>query len=349
MPDLEELRKNIRSLDSELITILKERLETAKSIGRIKAEKGLPVKNYDVEKNVLEKTERNAKHAGISPQLAKTIMQEIIEESVALQEKDRRGKADKPLSALLVGGEGHMGRWLADFLESQGNVVETVDKHGDPTYTSLPSQSYDIVFICTPLETVHEVLITVAETYPTSIICDIASLKSHFKDTIKELRDDVKLTSVHPLFGPSVKTLSDRTVLLCSLGNKEADAKIQEIFGSTAVSLTTVAFEEHDAYMAYTLTLPHALNLVFADILKNSEVPLQKQRLFGTTTFEKQLSTSEDVVSENPQLYREIQAENPHRSSIYTKLRNSVRRLESIIKKKKEFEEYMKEMKKYYA
>ncbi|HHD82809.1 MAG TPA: chorismate mutase, partial [Bacteroidetes bacterium] len=53
MNNLESLRKMIAEIDNNLIKLIKKRFEIANEIGRIKRSKGLPLKNWEVEKNII--------------------------------------------------------------------------------------------------------------------------------------------------------------------------------------------------------------------------------------------------------------------------------------------------------
>ena len=50
---LERLRRRIRNLDAALLGLVAERMELAREVGRAKRERGVPLRDYEVEKRVL--------------------------------------------------------------------------------------------------------------------------------------------------------------------------------------------------------------------------------------------------------------------------------------------------------
>lgn len=85
--DLDGWRKEIRAIDRELITITARRMELALKIGRFKAENQLPVKDFRVEKEVIERTRLLAEGLGLAPDFAEALMTLIMGHSVKEQSK----------------------------------------------------------------------------------------------------------------------------------------------------------------------------------------------------------------------------------------------------------------------
>ena len=84
---IEELRSRIDRIDSEMIRLYTERMETARQIGRYKKERGLPVADPGREQEVLD---RAAEAAGEEyADGARALMGLLITRSRAAQERDR--------------------------------------------------------------------------------------------------------------------------------------------------------------------------------------------------------------------------------------------------------------------
>jgi chorismate mutase len=73
-----ELRKKIDSVDEKIILLLKERMELCKSIGSIKENKGLTVRDYQREGEVYLHVMAKALEFGLSPQKIEDIFKKII-------------------------------------------------------------------------------------------------------------------------------------------------------------------------------------------------------------------------------------------------------------------------------
>ena len=70
--------------------------------------------------------------------------------------------------------------------------------------------------------------------------------------------------------------------------------------------------EDHDRLIAFVLGLSHALNIAFFTALAESGETLPRLAELSSTTFDEQLAVAAKVAGENPQLYFEIQHDNPH-------------------------------------
>lgn len=81
---IEDYRKEIDSLDKEIVESLEKRMNLAEAIGRLKKEKALEILDSSREEEVLEGIKQKA-----SPELAKHILKiygTILEESKARQQ-----------------------------------------------------------------------------------------------------------------------------------------------------------------------------------------------------------------------------------------------------------------------
>ena len=132
MSRLEQLRERIRKLDEDILGLIAERMETAKAIGQEKKEDGIPLRDWNVERQVLDRARRQAQAFDLSPQVVRSVMQTLITAARAEQERTSystyRGTAER---ILIIGGRGKMGRWFADFFGNQGHDVRVYDTAAD--------------------------------------------------------------------------------------------------------------------------------------------------------------------------------------------------------------------------
>jgi chorismate mutase/prephenate dehydrogenase len=87
---LETLRIEIDACDAELMKILKKRFSVAHKIGKIKAKKGLPVRDVKREKLVIEDRVKRGEKYGLSPKLIKALWSSIFKEAYAHQQNNER-------------------------------------------------------------------------------------------------------------------------------------------------------------------------------------------------------------------------------------------------------------------
>ncbi|MCX7994270.1 MAG: prephenate dehydrogenase/arogenate dehydrogenase family protein [candidate division WOR-3 bacterium] len=340
MDRLNDLRKNIKKIDCEILDLIKKRIELSKEIGRLKKKAGIPLRDWSVEKDVIGNAINHAGRRGLDVNFTRMLITRIIEHSRFQQERlHYSAYGGKKEDILIIGGLGAMGKWFAYFFQNQGHRVAIQDikpegikgfKYYRDIKSSLDKKS--IVIITTPLQTVPEIIFNLTELNYRGIIADIASVKSHMIKAIKEaIKNKMKITSIHPMFGPACHTLNDKVICICDCGCPEANEKISGFFKDTAVSLINLSFEEHDRIISYILGLSHLINILFIKNLMDSGYSFKELTKVASTTFSAQMETAKSVINENPELYFEIQSLNPYSCRLYHHLRESLDHLIDLI------------------
>lgn len=328
MTRLEELRARIHQLDADLLELVAARMETAKAIGRQKKLEGIPLRDWNVERQVLDHAAEQAAQLGLPQQAVRTLMQSLIATSRDEQERlsysDYRGTAE---NILIIGGAGKMGRWFVDFFGNQGHRVSIHDPQASATDATLPMalEGTSCALLATPLDTIPELIDQIAATGYRGVVFDIASLKSHLKSAIIGAQAaGLSLTSVHPMFGPGTRALSDQIICICDCGDAAANRKVEAFFVDTAATLVRLSLDEHDRIVSYVLGLSHLTNIVFTKVLMSSGLPFERITQVGSTTFHSQMVTTETVIRENPDLYYAIQRLNPFSAELRESFRSAL-------------------------
>lgn len=86
---LKDHRASIDRLDAILVYTLGERFKHTQSVGRLKAEHGLPPSDPDREDRQIARLERLAQDADLDPEFAKAFLQFIIREVIQHHRKHR--------------------------------------------------------------------------------------------------------------------------------------------------------------------------------------------------------------------------------------------------------------------
>ena len=336
MKSLDELRARLDVLDRQLLELVAERQSLSTEIAAVKRATGQSTRDFRREREVLLKARRDAEALGVSPALAESILHSLIRGSLTTQEQARvaaQGKGSGR-SALVIGGRGKMGHWTADFLASQGFRVTIADPAGEIAgYDwiadwSASGLAHDVIVVATPLKVANGVLLALAARQPKGVVFDIGSLKTPLRGGLEALRAaGVRVTSVHPMFGPDTELLSGRHVIFIDLGDPGALAEARELFASTMADLVVMELDEHDRLIAYVLGLSHALNIAFFTALAESGEAAPRLARMSSTTFDAQLDVATRVAAENPELYYEIQSLNAYGEDSLGALRSAVERL----------------------
>ncbi|HWL62921.1 MAG TPA: prephenate dehydrogenase/arogenate dehydrogenase family protein [Steroidobacteraceae bacterium] len=320
---LEQLRQQLDQLDGEIVALVGRRQAIAREVAAAKRATGYPTRDYEREREVIMGARRRAVEHGLSPDVAEKLLRLLIHSSLTTQEQvsvATRG-AGGGRHALVIGGAGQMGGWFVGFLASQGFSVLVADPAGAPEgighvadWRELPDLNvFDYIVVATPLGASGAVLEELAARAPGGVVFDLGSLKSPLRQGLSALQHaGVKVTSLHPMFGPGVDTLCGRHVVFIDLGNSEALAAARALFQPTMAEQVVMELEEHDRLVAYVLGLSHALNIAFFTALAGSGEAAPKLERMSSTTFDAQIEVAGGVADENPELYYDIQALNDY-------------------------------------
>ncbi len=313
--NLDELRNNLSSVDKKLVRLIAERQKIVAEIGKSKLDSGTGTRDYAREKDVLDMGREQAEALGVDPDLAESVLRQLIRTSLESQERDRviaEGRGDGR-RVLVIGGAGKMGRWFVDFFSSQGFATTVADTSVDDAPGQFHNWTdagvdYDVIVVAAPLAVSGRILAQLAVLKPKGLVFDIGSLKSPLIDGLRELQSaGCRVTSLHPMYGPDTRLLSGRHLIFCDVGDADATAAAKELFSATMVEQLDMGLEDHDRLIAYVLGLSHALNIAFFTALSESGEAAPKLAQMSSTTFDSQLLVSAAVAQDNPHLYFEIQ------------------------------------------
>jgi len=330
-PPLDALRARIAAIDERILTLVADRLDLVKGVGEAQREEGLPVRSFATEAEVLARFHRLARERGLDDQLAEHLAHLLIGEAVRAQEEAQATRSERARRVLVVGGAGKMGRWLAHFFAGQGHDVTTLDPAGPlagfaaATDLATATRAADVVLIAAPLAAGAQVLADVLALGPSALVADVFSLKSHVLDVVRSAAArGLRVASLHPLFGPSVRTLGGRVMAVCDCGNAAAADEAAELFTDTALTVTRLPVERHDEAMQYVLGLSHLTAILFFTTLARSGHPFAELARTASTTFLKEARTAAEVARENPYLYFEIQNLNRHSPELFALVQGSL-------------------------
>ncbi len=333
---LKALRDSLDTVDAELIELATRRQQIVSDIGRLKKSHGRQLRDFARERQVLDGVRRAAELKGLDPELAEDLFQRLITASLTRQEKERLRSSARggDQRALVIGGDGRMGRWLTAFLDGQGFDVLVADPalaaDGVSRFARWQDAPADValIVVAAPLRISAEVLEELTRQRTNALVFDVGSLKSPLEPALKAAaRAGLRVCSVHPMFGPDTQLLSEKHVLVMDVGNREAVESARALFADTLAEVIVIDLDEHDRLMAPVLGLSHALSIVFFTALADSGMAAERLAQLSSTTFDEQLAIARKVAGENPDLYFEIQSLNRHGAGVREALLQAVQTL----------------------
>jgi chorismate mutase/prephenate dehydrogenase len=339
--NLDELRIALTELDGQLVELVARRQELSGQVAAVKRATGRATRDFGREREVILRGRNTASRLGVSPDLAESLLRQLIQSSLTTQEQARvaaqaHGTGKR---ALVIGGRGKMGGWFAEFLASQGFRVAIADPTGGlPGFDAVAdwendALDFDLIVLATPLSATARLLEFLAKRKPRGLIFDLGSLKTPLRAGLEALvKAGCRVTSLHPMFGPDTELLSGRHVIFIDLGNADALREAQELFAPTMAEQVVMGLDEHDRLIAFVLGLSHALNIAFFTALADSGEAAPRLAKMSSTTFDSQLEVASRVAAESPDLYFEIQSLNEYGGESLLALQQAVERLVEAVK-----------------
>ncbi len=254
----------------------------------------------------------------------------------------------------IIGGSGGMGKVFGRFFKRHGFQV-TLHARDEVRLKSVSHDlavkynldltkcvpNADIVLVSIPMHSTVEIIRKVAPLMKkNALIFDISSLKQEVCSALSEVKDTfpVNTLSLHPMFGPGIKNMKNYTLIVLKIGGTEHYNKIVDellqIFKSDDFIITETAPETHDLRIALTLGVPHMINIVFLNLLKRTNVPLNELMNFTGTTFLLQKVFAESIIQREMEMFGEIQIDNFEFHKVLDLFEELIKEYKAVIKNK---------------
>ena len=273
----------------------------------------------------------DAEKLGIDEELTRAVAEALIGGAVRTQERAAELSLEGR-TALVVGGGGRMGAWTSRFMSNRGATVRVWDPRKSlEGYASVDSleagiAGADYIVVASPLGLAKDDLEDVISIGPEGTLFDLCSIKSHIADTLRRgARNGLRVSSVHPMFGPSAVTPRVKNILVCGCGSQEADADCTRLFEEAGAAVSAVGLDAHDRLIAYILGASHASSLAFGKVVAGSGIPVSELRRCAGPSFDRHARLALGVSGESRRVYHDIQRLNPHTEDLMGSLAEAVR------------------------
>lgn len=324
MDNLEDLRSGMRRVDDGIMELIGERLKMSEKMGIIKASNNENIHDAEVERAVLERFRAMGDMIGMNQEAAEDICKILIEQSMVMQAVGPKVKPVKKKIAI-VGGHGQMGRMMQRLLGRLGHEIIVIDPTIKNGMKIEDASDVDVAIISVPISSVSGTLEALDRVCRgDALIFDISSLKSPFSHILKDMASVRNVCSIHPMFGPSARTMHGRNLIICDCGSQQAVDMAIELLSEQGADIKVIPVDDHDRYMSYVLGLSHIVNIAFFTVLERSGIPFKELCSVSSTTFDKMIDTNMSVALEDPRLYYEIQHLNVSRNRMLSELGSAI-------------------------
>jgi len=237
------------------------------------------------------------------------------------------------MKAGIIGGTGRMGRLFVRVFERAGYEVMVSGRKTTVTSADIARQC-DLVIVSVPIHDTVKVIGEIAPLLrPGQLLCDFTSLKVEPVKAMLESKADV--IGLHPMFGPTVRSISRQTIILCpARAGKERVAALVALFEAQGAVCTIATPEEHDRIVAVVQGLTHFVTLCMADTVRRLGVDIRTTQAFTSPVYQIELSLMGRLLSQDPALYADILEGNPFVPEVLAACRNSAAELSAIIEAK---------------
>jgi len=207
------------------------------------------------------------------------------------------------LSKVGIFGLGLIGGSLAQLIHNLLPSTELWGLDSDPTTVRLAKESMlfekvsndlqtwpknlDLVFICTPLSSLHEHLLTLSAYLEGPVIlCDVGSLKSQIS-TFTPLKPTQFFIPGHPMGGrestgfvsSSASVLENAPFILCPKDSNSPGLKpLSDFLNALGFRITVLTPSVHDQLVGFVSHFPYLMACLTLYALKNSGVPSELLR-----------------------------------------------------------------------
>ena len=234
-------------------------------------------------------------------------------------------------TAGIIGGTGRMGRLFVPVFERAGYDVLVSGRSTGLTARELAERS-DLVIVSVPIRDTVRVIGEIAPLLKKEqLLCDFTSLKVRPVEAM--LRSKAHVIGLHPMFGPTVKSLRQQTIIVCPARTDETHLHdLLAIFRAEGAECTITTPEEHDRMMAVVQGLTHYMTLCMADTVRRLGIDLKKTADFTSPVYQIEISVMGRLLSQDAGLYADILRMNPYVPGVLEACTASANELAAIVR-----------------
>ena len=140
----------------------------------------------------------------------------------------------------IIGGTGQMGQWFKRFFQDNGCEVLIAGRSTELTHEECAKQS-DVVIVSVPIDSTIEIIKKIGPLVrKDALLMDLTSVKEEPIKAMKKF-SKAEVVGAHPVFGPSVSTIKDQTVVLCKGRGKKWFKWLESILDKNGAKLKVLS------------------------------------------------------------------------------------------------------------
>ncbi len=211
----------------------------------------------------------------------------------------------------IIGGKGLMGKWLFDFFQNSGFIVNISDINTKLSNIDIIQQC-KVIILSTPVNEAIKIIEEIGKLLkPDQLLLDVCSQKEDILHAMLKY-SNAEVVGTHPMFGPSITTLKNQNIVLCRGRGETGFLWIKNFFIKEGAKVTCLKAIEHDKYMAIVQSLTHFLSICFAKTLNKMNIHPKDIFNFSTPVFRINSDIVGRLFAQDPELYATLIGSNKY-------------------------------------
>ncbi|GGF71478.1 bifunctional chorismate mutase/prephenate dehydrogenase [Alteromonas lipolytica] len=306
---LDELRRGIDELDSQLIELLAKRAALTSKVGDVKAKTGMPIYVPEREAELLEKRKNQAAECGVSESLVEDLLRRIMRESYHIQNNRYRCINPGIKRVVIIGGAGALGKVFVGLFERSGYKVDVLEKD-DWHRADEAFKEASLVLVSVPINLTVDVIEKLSTLPSDCILADITSIKDKPLEAMMKVHPG-PVVGLHPMFGPDAPGMIKQVVVICHGRQPQAYEWLLAQMQTWGATLFEVTAEEHDKAMAFIQVMRHFNTFVYGAHLAGENPNLALLTQLSSPIYRLELAMVGRLFAQSPTLYADIIFNNP--------------------------------------
>jgi prephenate dehydrogenase len=212
----------------------------------------------------------------------------------------------------IIGGRGILGKVFRKAFEDAGFDVLISGRKPDGKKVlsnKVLARKADIVIVSVFLKDTEKVLREITPILKKNqLLCDFTSVKEFPLEAMKKAKSEV--VGLHPMFGDT-ENLAGKNIFACKVRSGTRWKQLSQILKNLGLNIHEVSAKRHDELSALHQASAQLLSLAFALLLKKKKITPQKLFEIASPSTQLALLTSGRILSQDLEMYTDIQLLNP--------------------------------------
>lgn len=250
----------------------------------------------------------------------------------------------------IIGGTGQMGQFFRRFFEKNKCRVLIASRKTRLSPEDCARQS-NIVLVSVPVDVTISTIKKIAPYIKKdSLLIDTTSIKKEPVDAMIRY-SKCEVIGMHPVFGPSVVSIKNQTIVLCPARTKKWMQWLKGIFEKNGARVKLSTPEKHDEMMSVIQGLNHFSTLSVAHAMKNLGISVKESLEYTSPIYRLRMAVVGRILNQDPNLYASIEMMNPKNKDALKAYAESSKKLRKIIETKNTgaFLEYFNECSEFFG